>query len=69
MDIYRRMSGEERLRIGFEASSLSRRLQAEGVRSRHPEYTEDDVRLAVIRINLGDELFQKVYPDAVHIVP
>ena len=68
-EIYRRMKPEQRLQIGFEASTLSRSVQAAGVRFRHPEYDEDEVRLAVIRINLGDLLFCRVYPNATHIVP
>lgn len=69
MDIYRQMSGEQRVQIGFDLSAISRSLQTEGIRTRHPEYTEDEIRLALIRINLGDELFRRAYPDAVLIAP
>jgi len=67
--LLQKMTPEQRFQLGLQLSRMSRRLQEEGVRRRHPEYSEEEVRLAVARINLGDELFQKVYPDRLHIVP
>ena len=69
LEIFRKMTPDERLQRGSELSQLSRGLLADGVRYRHPDYNEDEVRLAVIRIELGDELFLKVYPDAKHVLP
>ena len=69
IEIYRKMSPQERLRRGIELTELSHRLLAEGVRHRHPEYTDDEVRLAAIRLRLPEELFLKVYPHAKHIRP
>lgn len=69
MQIYDRMSPDQMGRLTFELSALCKELQAVGVRARHPDYSEDDVRLAVIRIHLGDELFQRVYPRSADIVP
>jgi hypothetical protein len=37
-------------------------VSAEGVRSRHPEYTPRQVELAVIRMMVGDDLFRRAYP-------
>ncbi len=42
---------------------------AEGVRKRHPDYDDRQVRLAVIRLMLPEELFLKAYPDAGEIRP
>ena len=69
LDIFRRMSPEERLQRGSELSQLCRGLLADGVRYRHPDYGEDEIHLAVIRIELGDELFLKVYPHANNVLP
>ena len=69
LEIFRKMSPEERLQRGSELSRFCRGLLADGVKHRHPNYTEDEVRLAVIRIELGNELFVKVYPHAEHIRP
>ena len=39
-------------------------LTRAGIASRHPEYDADAVRLAEIRLRLGDELFAKAFPNA-----
>ena len=59
----RAMGIEGRARMTFELSDNLRRSVEAGVRHRHPEYDEDQVRLAGIRLRLGDELFGEVYPD------
>ena len=69
LDIFRAMTPEQRLQRGSELSELCRGLLADGVKYRHPAYDEQEIRLAVIRIELGDELFLKVYPHAGHIIP
>jgi len=69
IEIFRKMSPEERLQRGSELSKFVRGLVADGVRHRHPTYTQEEVRLAVARIELGDELFLKVYPQAKHVRP
>jgi hypothetical protein len=60
--IFRRMAPGRRLELAFEMSQALRERLACGIRSRHPEYSEQQVRLAVIRLTLGDELFRQVYP-------
>lgn len=62
MEIFRKMEPRKRLQLAFDMSNSLRQLVASGVRSRHPEYSEDQVRLAVIRLTLGDDLFRKAYP-------
>ncbi len=61
-EIYRRMAPEKRLHLAFQMTASARALAAAGVRVRHPEYSERQVKLAVIRLTLGEELFRKVYP-------
>lgn len=60
--VFRRMTPEKRLELAFEMTNELRHRLAEGVRHRHPEYSEEQVRLAVIHLTLGDDLFRKVYP-------
>ena len=69
IDAFRRMGPEGRLHAAIELSQTSRKLLAEGVRHRHPEYGEEEVRLAVIRILLPEELFLSAYPTARGIEP
>ena len=62
MQIYRRMTMEQRLKQTFGMFSFMRQMCAAGVRMQHPAYTEEEVKYAVIRVNLGPELFAKAYP-------
>ncbi len=61
-EIFRRMTGEKRLELAFQMTADLRQRLAEGVRQRHPEYSERQIQLGVIRLTLGDELFRIVYP-------
>jgi hypothetical protein len=62
-DIFRRMHPNRRLEIAFALSRSVRGIAASGVRSRHPEYSEQQVRWAVAKLVLGAELFRKAYPE------
>jgi hypothetical protein len=44
------------------------RVSAAGVLRRHPNYSDEQVRMAVIRMRLGEALFKKVYP-GVEVAP
>lgn len=61
--VFRRMSPEERWALAFQMTADLRRRLADGVRQRHPDYDERQIRLAVIRLTLGEELFRAVYPE------
>ena len=63
-DIFRRMSPSKRLELALRMSDSLRNVVASGVRDRHAGWSEEQVRLAVIRLTLGDELFRQVYPGA-----
>ena len=63
-DIFRRMSPSKRLELALRMSDSLRNVVASGVRDRHPGWSEEQVRLAVIRLTLGEELFRHVYPHA-----
>ncbi|MBI3195168.1 MAG: hypothetical protein HYZ34_12000 [Ignavibacteriae bacterium] len=60
--IYRSLGTEGRAKMALELSDNLRRLVETGVRSRHPEYDDKQVHLAVIKLMVGDELFAKAYP-------
>ena len=62
-EVWRSMTGARRVELMAEMSENVRNIKAQGVRSRHPDYTDQQVRLAVIRLLLGEKLFQRVYPD------
>ena len=61
--ILRKMGMEGRARMAFELSDALRSITESGVRQRHPDYDENMVRLAAIRIAIGEDLFRQAYPD------
>ena len=61
--ILRKMGMEGRARMAMELSDGLRSIIESGVRQRHPDYDENMVRLAAIRITIGEELFRQAYPD------
>ena len=68
-EIYRKMAPSERLRVGLELTEMSRELIAEGIRRRHPEYSEDEVKWSFMRTWLGPELFERAYPRSPQLEP
>lgn len=60
--VWRRMAPEQRLALAFRMTASLRGVAAAGIRSRHPEYTPEQVKMALIRMSLGNDLFRKVYP-------
>ena len=69
IEIFRRMNPEKRLESAALLSETCRTLIAEGIRKRHPNYSEEQVRLAVIRCLLPESLFLQAYPMALDILP
>jgi hypothetical protein len=69
LEVYRRMDPSDRLRVGLELTRVSRSLIAQGIHTRHPEYSDEEVKWALIRTWLGRETFQRVYPDRPQLDP
>jgi hypothetical protein len=65
LDLQRKMSPSQRLQYALQWSDVVRQFQLAGVRRRHPNADEREVFLRAAQINLGKELFQKVYGDVV----
>ncbi|MGB9773769.1 MAG: hypothetical protein ACP5JH_09730 [Bacteroidota bacterium] len=64
IEILRKMNPERRLNLAMQLLETGRKLLMEGIRSRHPEYKEEEIRLALIRTLLGDKQFEIIYPHA-----
>jgi hypothetical protein len=62
IEVLRRLGVEGRARMTFQLCDQLRCIAVAGVRSRHPDYTDEKVQFAVIRLRLGEALFRKVYP-------
>lgn len=69
IQIYRKMGPEKRLQTALDLAETSRKLLAEGVRQRHPDYGEKEIMLASIRLMIEKDLFLAAYPQAKDIVP
>jgi hypothetical protein len=67
--IYLAMTGAERVAIAFRLSAAARQLTMDGIRRRHPEYTDEQVRMALLRLLHGDELLRTVWPDRALVQP
>ena len=59
----RRMDGSRRVALAFRLTRLAREASRAGIRARHPEYGEDEVRRAFFRMMHGDSVTRRVWPD------
>ena len=63
LDVYRRMTPEQRLLLAWRMSDDLRAVVADGVRIRHPDCQDEDVERGVLRLYLGEQLFRCAYID------
>jgi len=62
-EILRRLDAQTRVKMAFELSDNLRSIVEAGVRFRHGDYNEQEIKQQVIRLMLGETLFKQVYPD------
>ena len=55
---------EGRMRLTFELSADLHANIVAGIRCRHPDYTDEQLRQATIRVKFGEALFREIYPDS-----
>ena len=60
--VLRKLGDEGRLRQGLELSEQVRSTLESGIRMRHPKRSPEEIRLATIRVMLGDRLFRAAFP-------
>jgi len=63
VEILRRMGPQARFQMALELSDNLRRIVEAGVRERHPGYDKNKVKQEVLRLMIGDALFEQIYPD------
>jgi hypothetical protein len=63
LTLLRRMGAPRRAAAAFRLTRLARDASRAGIRARHPEYGEDDVRRAFFRMLHGDAVTRYVWPD------
>jgi hypothetical protein len=64
LDIQRRMSPAEKIRQVFDRSRMQRRLAEADLRRKHPSASDREILLRRARLELGPELFSRVYGEA-----
>jgi hypothetical protein len=60
IEILQKMSPEKRALISFELSDNIRQNAIAGIKKQHPDFTEQQVKLEVIRRCYGEKLAQEV---------
>lgn len=50
LEIFRRMTGEQRLRRALELSDFAREVSLSRIRSEHPDWSEREVKRELLRI-------------------
>jgi hypothetical protein len=61
--LYRAMSPAQRSELALRMSDDLRQIAAEGIRKRHPGYSERDVRRALVALLYGTETAAKIWPN------
>ena len=63
IEILRRMGLSGRAELTFQLCDNLRQITKAGIRHRHPEYTDQQVTQAYLRLILDPKLFQQVFPN------
>jgi len=64
IDVQRKLTPAEKLRLAFEWSEVVRQFAEAGLRERYPNADDREILLRYARMTLGRDLFHKVYGDA-----
>lgn len=62
--LMRDLGGPRRVEMVVAMTAAAEAVTRAGIRARHPDDTEDQVRLTAWRLRWGDELFRRALPDA-----
>lgn len=68
-EVFRRMTVAEKSAIVEQMSEDARELARCGIRTRHPQYSHEDVEHALHRLLVGDDLADKAWPEFSHLRP
>lgn len=60
----RRLTPSQRSDIAAQMSEDVRDIARAGIRSRHPNYTAEEVNFVLFRLLYGDDLFRRAWPNA-----
>ncbi|MEQ9406370.1 MAG: hypothetical protein RIK87_01540 [Fuerstiella sp.] len=60
LELLRQMTPQERLQKACDLSTQLRKMAFDAIRRRHPDYSEDEVRLKFIEVTYGKQLADDV---------
>jgi hypothetical protein len=63
IEAYRRMGGAGRVEVMFRLTRMARGAAEAGIRSRHTDYDDERVKLALARLLYGDDLVRRAWPE------
>ena len=61
-NILRGMDINERAQITFQLSDNLRSIVESGIVHRHPDYSDEQVKLAALRLTIDRDLFDRAFP-------
>jgi len=67
--IWERLGPEGRVALAGRISLSARYVALEGIRARHPNYSEEQLKRALWRLLYGDTLVQKIWPQDALVAP
>jgi hypothetical protein len=67
--VYRRLGAAQRANLAAAMSADVRRLARDGIRARHPDYSTEQIELALRRLLYGDDLFRRAWPGRALLAP
>jgi len=69
VQVYRRMGPASRVALAARMSDDMRGLALQGIRTRHPDYDDQQARHALFRLLLGDDLTRAIWPGQPLVAP
>jgi hypothetical protein len=63
LEVLRNMGPTGRLKLTMDLCDNLRNITKAGIRHRHPDYTEQQITQAYLRLILEPELFQQIFPN------
>ena len=60
-EVLKKMDINARAKMTFELSDNLRSIIESGIQQRHPDYTQNQIKLAALRLTIGDDLFDQAF--------
>lgn len=67
--VYRKLGSVGRARLAAKMAAEAREIARAGIRARHPDYSSEDLDLALSRLLYGDDLFRRAWPGRPLLAP